>query len=175
MSLFRFCVSELCTITRIANVPLTPMVKILSDLIINQTIGSSVQVNRSLQLCFRISCFLTVCHQINTNNQNLKFLADPPHKIWEKHFNFPFFIFYLFIYFCWDWLFGGGELYPYTPSLCMPQYWVLSLCSLNPLIDIFYSMVCTDITWSSTIKTSLVKIKHVRCKNYTVTANKIVN
>ncbi len=65
-SLFRFCVSELCTITCIANAPLTAMLKILSDPIINQTIGSSDQINMSLQLCFRISCFLSVCHQINT-------------------------------------------------------------------------------------------------------------
>ncbi len=57
-SLFRFCVGELCTITCITNnAPLTSVLKILSDPIINQTIGSSVQINRSLQLCFRISCF----------------------------------------------------------------------------------------------------------------------
>ena len=59
------------------------MLTILSDSIINQTIGSSVQINRSLQLCFR---FL-VCYQFATksvqNNQNLKFSADPSHKIWE--------------------------------------------------------------------------------------------
>ncbi len=29
----------------------------ISDPIIKQTIGSSVQINRSMQLCFRISCF----------------------------------------------------------------------------------------------------------------------
>ena len=49
----------------ITNAPLTSMLKILSDPIINQ-IGTSVQINKSLQLCFRISCFLSVSHQINT-------------------------------------------------------------------------------------------------------------
>ncbi len=38
-----------------ANAPLTSMLKILSDLKIKQTFGSSVQINKSLQLCFRIS------------------------------------------------------------------------------------------------------------------------
>ncbi len=59
-------ISDLCTLVCIANAPLTPMLKILWDL---KTIGSFhgfVQVNRSLQLCFRISCFLSVCHQSNT-------------------------------------------------------------------------------------------------------------
>ena len=28
----------------------------------NHTVGNSVQINRALQLCFRISCFLLVCN-----------------------------------------------------------------------------------------------------------------
>ena len=43
---------------------------LLLDLIINYTfannIGRSVKINTSLQLCFRISCFLSVCYQIST-------------------------------------------------------------------------------------------------------------
>ena len=63
----------------IANAALTSMLKILSYLIINQTIGISVQINRSLQI--------KIPHQINIqNNQSLKLSADPPHKIWEWHF-----------------------------------------------------------------------------------------
>ena len=65
-SLFWSCVRKFCTIRCIANAPLTSMLKILSDPIINQTIGSSVQINRSLQLYFRVSCFLSAWHQINT-------------------------------------------------------------------------------------------------------------
>ncbi len=39
--------------------------KILSDPMVNQTIGSSVEVNMSVKLSFRI-CFLSVFYQINT-------------------------------------------------------------------------------------------------------------
>ncbi len=47
--------------------PLTSMLKILSDPIINQTMGSSVQISRFLQLhVLQVFCFLSVCHQINT-------------------------------------------------------------------------------------------------------------
>ncbi len=52
------------------------MLKILSDPIINQIIGSSVQINRSLHFCFRIFCFLSVTTKSMQNNQNLKFSAD---------------------------------------------------------------------------------------------------
>ena len=46
-------------------------VTILSDTIINQTIGRSVQIIRSS--ASRFSCFLSVCDQINTNqNQNFQ-------------------------------------------------------------------------------------------------------
>ncbi len=76
-SLFRFCVSELCTITCIANAPLTSMLKILSDPIINQTIGSSVKLNRSSQLCIRISSFSSVYHQINKKNLKSKIFFRP--------------------------------------------------------------------------------------------------
>ena len=66
------------------NAPLTAMVKILSDPIINQ-LPVFCPNNRSLQICFRISCFF---YQFATKsiqyNKNLKFLADPP-KIWEQH------------------------------------------------------------------------------------------
>ena len=62
---FGVCISELCTIMCKANAPLTSMLKILSDPI-NQIISSSVQINRTLQLCFGISCFLSICQQINT-------------------------------------------------------------------------------------------------------------
>ncbi len=59
--------------------PLTSMLKILSDPIIKQKIGSFKQINKSLQLqlCFgMISCFLSACHQINTKyNQNLEFFG----------------------------------------------------------------------------------------------------
>ncbi len=61
----------------ITHIAIAPLLKILSDPIINQTSGSSVQINRSLQLFFRISCFLSVCHQINQHKKNLKFSADP--------------------------------------------------------------------------------------------------
>ena len=61
------------------------MLKILSDRIINQTIGSSVKINRSLQLWFRISFFFQFTTKSIQNKQNLKFLADLWHKIWELH------------------------------------------------------------------------------------------
>ncbi len=45
LRLFQFYVSELCTIMYIANAPVTSMLKILSDPIINRTIGSSAKIN----------------------------------------------------------------------------------------------------------------------------------
>ncbi len=65
VSLFRFCVSELCTLMLIANAPLISMQKILlSDPIINHrpTIGSSAKIHKSLQLFFMMSCFSSLCH-----------------------------------------------------------------------------------------------------------------
>ena len=50
----------------IANAKLTSMLKILSDLIINHTIGSPAKINNYLQLRFRIAHFLSLYHQINT-------------------------------------------------------------------------------------------------------------
>ena len=74
-SLFQFCVTSKL-LAYITNAPFTSMLKILSDPnpIINQTIGSNVQINRSLQLCFKIFVF----YQFSTtksvqNNQNVKF------------------------------------------------------------------------------------------------------
>ena len=46
------------------NAPLTSMLKILSD---------PIQINRFLQLGVRISCFLSVCHQINTKPKSKLF------------------------------------------------------------------------------------------------------
>ncbi len=56
-------------------------VNILSD----PTIGSSVHIYKQvLQLSFRISCYFIISLAKSTQNgQNLKFSADPPHKIWE--------------------------------------------------------------------------------------------
>ena len=55
-------------------------IAMLSDQIIDQTIGSSAKMNKSLQLCFRIS--------FSANSVlKSKISADPPHKIWESHFN----------------------------------------------------------------------------------------
>ena len=51
--------------------------------VIIHIIGSSAKINKSLQLCFRISCFLSLRHQTNANDQNVKILTDPSHKIWE--------------------------------------------------------------------------------------------
>ncbi len=77
----------------IANAPSTSMLKIFSDLIINYTIGSSAKINKSLQFCFRISCFFMIlpANQYKVP-PNLKFLADPPQKIWEQHFKLHFHI-----------------------------------------------------------------------------------
>ncbi len=69
ISLFRFCVSEFCTITCITYA----MLKILSDPIINQAIDSSVQINISLQFCFSISCFYQFATKSIQNKQNLEF------------------------------------------------------------------------------------------------------
>ncbi len=38
----------------------------IMDLIMNHTIVSSAKINKSLQLCFRISCLLWLCYQANT-------------------------------------------------------------------------------------------------------------
>ncbi len=52
------------------------MLKILSDPILNHTIGSSTKLNKLLQLHFRISCFHDFVTQLKQNNQN--FLLMPP-------------------------------------------------------------------------------------------------
>ena len=75
---------KLCTITCIANGSLTSMLKILSNPIINCTIGNGNLPKTSLylQLCFRVSWF---CYDFVTKAmQNPKVLADPSHKMWEK-------------------------------------------------------------------------------------------
>ena len=82
-SLFQICVSKLCTIKYIVNAPLRSMLKI-SGPIIHQTIGSFVQIKRSLEFCFRT--FLFFYHfptKLIQNKQKLKFSVDLPHKIWE--------------------------------------------------------------------------------------------
>ncbi len=87
--LFRFCVSEMCTIMCITNAPLTStcMLKILSELIISHTNGSSAKINKSLQLRSMISYFFYIfATKSIQNNQNLTLLADHPHKIWECPF-----------------------------------------------------------------------------------------
>ncbi len=61
----------------IANAILTSMLKILSDLIINHIIGSPAKINKSLQLCFRISCFYHFATESVQNNQNLKIFGRP--------------------------------------------------------------------------------------------------
>ncbi len=84
--IFRFCVGELWTLTCI--MLLTFHVESIIRTGINQIIGSSVQINGCSQPCFTgFLVLLSIYHQVNTDNmQNLKFLGDPPHKIWEKHF-----------------------------------------------------------------------------------------
>ncbi len=69
----------------IANAQLTSMLKRLSDSIINQTIGSSDQINTAGP--WNSASGFLVLYKVATKSvqtiQNLKFLADPPHKIWE--------------------------------------------------------------------------------------------
>ncbi len=68
-SLFRFCANKLCITTiKIANA-----VDFYAENI-NHTIGSAAKIEKSLQLCFRISCFLLYFATKSVqNNQNLTF------------------------------------------------------------------------------------------------------
>ena len=71
----------------ISKAPLTFMLKILLNLIINHLIGSSTKMNKSLQLCFRTGFLVPYFMTLFPNQyQNAKFLADPEQKIWKQNF-----------------------------------------------------------------------------------------
>ena len=67
----------------IVNAPFTFMMKILLDL--NHIIGSfAKKVLATVLQDFLI--FMTLVTKSIQNNQNVKFSAYPPHKMWEYHF-----------------------------------------------------------------------------------------
>ena len=60
------------------------MFKIISDPIINNTIGSSAKINTKISPCNSVSVFLAFYDFVTKsiqNNQNLKFSSDSPNKI----------------------------------------------------------------------------------------------
>ena len=59
-----------------------------SNLISNHIIGTSDKIIKTLQLCFRVFWFsYDFITKSMPNHHNLKFSADPQHKMWEYHFN----------------------------------------------------------------------------------------
>ncbi len=68
----------------IAKAPLTSTLKILSNLIINHTIGSSAKL-KSPTLVQDFLFFMT-CYQIITKQPKSKFSAETPKQMWEWHF-----------------------------------------------------------------------------------------
>ena len=66
------------------SIALTSMLKILSELVINPIV--SFAKIKFMQLCFRMFVFYDFFTKSIQNDQNLKFPAYPPHKMWEWHF-----------------------------------------------------------------------------------------